>query len=378
MNRSVRAPRPFHIVSSSAGPRFLGLPLAERNRRVAMRGGGVPSSSSAEATLTVPEGVAVTPSLWEAIPVDAPSAVLAWRDDRQPLIWETLDRRGVPTSTEKAAAQATRSAPVIQLPEGAVLDVSTPAARRRSAWRLLKASGKPQDGWLSRHVHRKISRVVSYVFLQLGLSANVATLLTFAVGALGAWLMAQTSHLTMVAGALLYWGSSIADGIDGEMARLTMSESAFGEQLDTGVDQATHLLALAGAGVGWWRQGVTPAGLAVVIFVAVGTPLVLLWAMALVRRARGTTQFFVVTKPIELAVERAARDTGSLVLRAAASVFVLFRREAFSFTFFLVSLLTGLRLVVPALVGSALLVVSLTFVFYRPALDKALVAALSR
>jgi phosphatidylglycerophosphate synthase len=377
MSRSDRAPRPFHIVSLSTDTRFLGLPVAERNRRVAIRGGGVPSSSTAEATLTVPDVVAITPTLWQAIPADGQSAVLAWHDDRQPLMWETGDRRRTSRDTI-AGQQTTMAPPIVRVPEGAVLDVSSPAARRRSAWRLLKASGKPQDGWLSRHVHRKISRVFSYVFLQLGLSANVATVLTFAVGALGAWLMAQTSHATMIAGALLYWGSSIADGIDGEMARLTMTESAFGEQLDTGVDQATHLLALAGAGVGWWRQGVTPAGLAVVIFVAAGTPLVLLWAMALVRRARGTTQFFVVTKPIELAVERAARDTGSLVLRAAASVFILFRREAFSFTFFLVSLLTGLRLVVPALVGSALLIVSLTFAFYRPALDRALAAAVSR
>ena len=60
--------------------------------------------------------------------------------------------------------------------------------------------------------------------------------------------------------------------------------------------------------------------------------------MALVRRARGTDQFFVPTKPIETAIFKAAAETGALPLRAAAAVFVLFRREAFSFSFFLLSL----------------------------------------
>ena len=39
-------------------------------------------------------------------------------------------------------------------------------------------------------------------------------------------------------------------------ARVTLSESRFGEQLDTGVDQLTHLSALIGVLIGWWRQGI--------------------------------------------------------------------------------------------------------------------------
>lgn len=85
------------------------------------------------------------------------------------------------------------------LTDAVVLDVSTPAARRAAAWRLLQASGKPQDGWLSRHVHRKASRLFSHMFLELGLSANVATTLTFCVGLLAAYMMAQTSHRTIPA-----------------------------------------------------------------------------------------------------------------------------------------------------------------------------------
>lgn len=352
--------RPFRLVNAPSTIRFLGLPVAERNARVARRGGAVADDTAAIPTLTVPARVAITPALLDALPEPRGVTHLTSSATALPLVWAAPD-------ADAAAAIVTMPAP-----DGSVLDVSTPAARHASSWRLLRASGKPGDGWLSRHVHRKISRVFSYVFLRAGLTANLATGLTFLLGAAGASLMAQTTHWTMVAGTLLYWGSSIADGIDGEMARLTLSESAFGEQLDTGVDQATHLLALTGACIGWWRQGIGAGGAVLAVAVAFGVPLMLLWAMSLVRRARRSPQFFVVTKPIELAVASAARETGALPLRAAAAIFVLFRREAFSCTFFLVSLLTGLRVVYPALVAASLAIVAATFLAYQAPLTAAL------
>ena len=100
--------------------------------------------------------------------------------------------------------------------------------------------------------------------------------------------------------------------------------------------------------------------------------------MAMVRRARGTRQFFVPTKPIETAVFSAARETGALPLRAAAAVFVLFRREAFSFSFFLLSLVTAQRAAIPALIAVGLAVVIVTLAGYGRVLDKALRANLGR
>ena len=136
------------------------------------------------------------------------------------------------------------------VPDGMALDVSTPAARRRSALRLLRASGKKTDRWIARHIHRKISRLFSYALLQAGLTPNSATFLTFLVGVASAWMLAQTSHQTLILGALVFWFASVADGIDGEMARLTLRESAC-ERLDTAVTQATypsHAGLLSGAG----------------------------------------------------------------------------------------------------------------------------------
>mgnify|MGYP000993846547 CR=1 FL=1 len=338
------------------------MPAHERNRRVALRHGATDQPNPSLPTLVVPPQAAITPGLIALLRSIAPgeSCRLTWHPVHPPLEWR--------------AAGAEREARLedFELNEPVVLDVSTPAARHASAWRLLNASGKPQDGWLSRSVHRRVSRIFSYGFMLAGLSANTATLFAFLIGLAAAVMMAQTSHLTMIAGGFLFWFASIADGIDGEVARLTMTESRFGEQLDTGVDQLTHLSGLVGVMVGWYRQGIGPAGVALAAGVLAGTPILLLWAMALVRRARQTDQFFVPTKPIEIAIFKAAADTRAVALRATAAFFILLRREAFSFTFFLVSLITAQRAAIPATMALGIAVVLITFTTYGATLRRAL------
>lgn len=349
------------LAIDGSGPLFLGLHAAERNRRVARRAST--SEPPLSGTLRLPDDVVITQGLFEALPRYGTWQV-RWHPSRPPLAWQGIGAVQPPVAMDAPAA--------------CVYDVSTPAVRRAASWQLLRGSGKPTDGWLAKHVHRKVSRLFSYLFLQLGLSPNHATFFTFGVGVASAALMAQTTQATMIAGALLFWCASIFDGIDGEMARLTLSESSKGEALDTFVDQATHLLCYAGVMVGWWRQGIGPRGQILAIAVAIALPAALLWAMHMVRRVSSTRQFFVDTKPIEFAVAEASRRTGAPPLKLAAAVFVLFRREAFSFTFFLVSLVTGWRGIYPALLGAGVMVVLLTLVAYRGPIDDAIRARFAR
>jgi hypothetical protein len=79
----------------------------------------------------------------------------------------------------------------------------------------------------------------------------------------------------------------------------------------------------------------------------------------------------VETRPIESALLDAARSTGSWVLRLAAAIFVLFRRESYPLLFVAVSLVTGSRAVFAAIVAAAVSLVLLTFLFYaRPIEDR--------
>jgi phosphatidylglycerophosphate synthase len=355
-------------VARGPAARFLGLRIDERNRRVARRAGGIDAADAGARDLgklprlVVPPQAALTPRLFVLLRTLARDrhCRIVWHAAHPPLQWQAP-----PTGTNNTDnAVDDTGVDEMVLNEPLVLDVSSAAARHDAAWLLLRESGKPHDGWLSRHLHRRISRVFSYAFLRAGLSAHVATLFTLAIGLAGAAFMAQTSHVTMIAGGLMFWFASIADGIDGEMARLTLSESRFGEQLDAGVDQLTHLAGLTGVLIGWSRQGIGAPGVALAGAVLAGTPLMLLWAMALVRRARRTGQFFVPTKPIETAICAAARETGAPPLRATAAIFILFRREAFSCAAVLISLATAQRAAIPAAIAVGLLLVLVTFLTY--------------
>jgi phosphatidylglycerophosphate synthase len=362
---------PFRIVSEQPSPRFLGLTVDERNARVVRRAAARATAADTEngatvftpvrgGTLRIPPGLAITPALIDFLPRGEGVWHLVWDHGRPPIVWTASRDSALPPATSR-------------VPDGAVLDVATASARHAASWRLLRASGKSTDGWLSRHVHRKISRVCSYLLLRLGLGANHATFLTLLVGVAAAALVMQTSHATLVAGCLLFWFASIADGIDGEMARLTFSESAWGEQLDTAVDFATFLLCYAALLVGWWRQGMGRWGWVIAVGTAMAVLAVVFWGMHLVRRARGQRdRIFVDTKPIEIGIRNAARATGAVPLRVASAIFVLFRREAFSLVFVGLSLFTAWRGIFPAAIASGLAFVAVTLFAYGSAIEEAI------
>jgi phosphatidylglycerophosphate synthase len=337
----------IQIAVDGQGPRFLGLSTGERNRRVAHRAEA--HQPQLAGMLRIPDDVALTPVLFDHLPRTGTWHVV-WHRDRPPLAWQAEGTIGLPR-------------PVV-VPQGSVLDVSTPAARRASAWQLVRRSGKPTDGWLARNIHRKISRAVSYVLLQSGLQAPHAMLLTAAIGLASAWLMAQTSRHTMIEGVLLLWFASITGGIDGEMARLSLSESSHGQQLDTALNHVIHVLCYAGIMVGWWRQGIGPGGAVLAFGVALALPATLLLSMHLVRKASGAGHLLVETRPIEFALLDAAHATGSRSLRLTAAAFVMFRRDSFPLICLAVSLVTGSRAVFAVIVAASLLFVLLTFLFY--------------
>ena len=59
---------------------------------------------------------------------------------------------------------------------------------------------------------------------------------------MGAFFLAQPSQVWQVLGSLLFLLSTIMDGCDGEIARLTFQESAFGAKLDLITDNVVHLV----------------------------------------------------------------------------------------------------------------------------------------
>jgi CDP-L-myo-inositol myo-inositolphosphotransferase len=256
-----------------------------------------------------------------------------------------------------------------ELADAAIFDLSTRERRRRASWTILRRTGKPTDGWVSRQFNRPISRVLSYGLLSIGLSAWHASTMTLLIGMLGALIAAQPGYAAFVEMGVLFQIASILDGVDGEMARATLTESEAGARLDTIIDQVTYVAFFIGVTIGWAREG----GSAVVLWWTVIVVLALV--VSLLRGAR----FVSLHAPdasfvfIDRSVRRAAQDSGRMPLRAAASLFALLRRDAFAVIFLLTSL-TGRRAFVPCMVAFGVALANFTFSRY----DRELAAAAAR
>ena len=83
---------------------------------------------------------------------------------------------------------------------------------------------------------------------------NQITLGSAAVGLMGAFFLAQPSQVWQVLGSLLFLLSTIMDGCDGEIARLTFQESAFGAKLDLIMDNIVHLVLFPSIALGLYRR----------------------------------------------------------------------------------------------------------------------------
>ncbi len=164
-------------------------------------------------------------------------------------------RERIPATLQGTPTDATAWTP----PPGALLLPAADAAAREVAARaLFSRLGRAGDGWFTRLVDRRISRALTRVLLPTGVTPNQVTLASIAAGILAGGLFATGSHAAAVAGSLLFLASTIVDGCDGELARLTFRESRFGALLDVVGDNVVHVFLFGGIAVGLYRRGHDP------------------------------------------------------------------------------------------------------------------------
>ncbi|HEY1583724.1 MAG TPA: CDP-alcohol phosphatidyltransferase family protein [Chthoniobacterales bacterium] len=146
-------------------------------------------------------------------------------------------------------------------PNDSCIYLDAPTEIEAGEKRFLRASGKSQDGLVSRFINRPISRAVSRRLLRTSITPSSWTLAIFILPLGGAALLARGSYASIVIGLLLYQLYSILDGCDGEIARAKYLESDRGRQLDMWCDTAGNLLlALAlGYGLGRFAEGIVVA-----------------------------------------------------------------------------------------------------------------------
>lgn len=324
-------------LAEASGPRVLGLRVKERNRRlIARQGGRLAEKGDGERALFVPETVVLQPSLFRAVPALAGEDVL-------PATWP----------------EGALEAPAALVAPNHVLDVSTGPKRRQAEHSILRATQKPTDGWVSRNFNRPQSRFFSLWFLRAGMTANMASGVCFAIGTLAGWTAAQPGWWALAATGVLFQIASMFDGVDGEMARATHSQSAVGAAIDTLVDNYTYLATLVGFSIGWYREGITSVELYTLGAIALMLAATMLQVLAFVRRYAPDASFVFFDRSVRHAI--ATKDTATL--RMVGRAFYATRRDVLSMLIMLLGF-TGMRMAVVLLLLAGTLLVQYVLWFH--------------
>jgi len=99
------------------------------------------------------------------------------------------------------------------------------------------------DGFISRHINRKLSEPIARMLARTSLTPNQATWGAFSIAALS---FASFVMGYNILGGILVQLSSIADGIDGSLARLKGMVSVYGSFLDSVLDRYADALIVLG------------------------------------------------------------------------------------------------------------------------------------
>lgn len=119
----------------------------------------------------------------------------------------------------------------------------------------LKLANRSNDGFFSVWCLRKISKLITWAAVRIGITPNQITIASLFIGIYAAYSFAQGTKSSLIIGALALQLSIIVDCVDGEIARYTRKFSNLGAWLDAVTDRVKEYLAFFGLAVGAARNG---------------------------------------------------------------------------------------------------------------------------
>ncbi|HTU13328.1 MAG TPA: CDP-alcohol phosphatidyltransferase family protein [Allosphingosinicella sp.] len=194
--------------------------------------------------------------------LDAVAAFESAAAAQRPIAGVAAAARAVRGLADEGAASVT-----LRIGDGAALDAATradierlrgptlvlvetgsgPAAVLPSAWEVVRRTGKPGDGLVSRWLNRPISQRITLLVLAIPGIRPVHVTIVNALLAVPMFLcLLFGGQSGLIAGAILFQLASILDGVDGEMARASHRASREGAAMDSAVDMATNFLFVLG------------------------------------------------------------------------------------------------------------------------------------
>ena len=106
------------------------------------------------------------------------------------------------------------------------------------------------DGFVSRHLNRRISRPLAYILAYTPVTPNQVSFASLGIALATFFFFLYGLHITA---ALLAQTVSIVDGVDGDLARRKKMSSAFGGYMDSMLDRYADALIFLGLTI--WAAG---------------------------------------------------------------------------------------------------------------------------
>jgi len=168
------------------------------------------------------------------------------------------DRVYVPMNATEIylADELARAADAGEVP-ASMMRIESPADVRTAEKRMAKLIRKSvdQDGVISYHAFRPISRLMTLATLDTRVTPNQVSSVAMLCGVAAAVLAAFGGYYMVLAAGICYWLGAVVDCVDGEIARLRIEGSKLGEWLDTLADDVSTYGLLAGLGIGLVNDG---------------------------------------------------------------------------------------------------------------------------
>lgn len=143
--------------------------------------------------------------------------------------------------------------PTLRPAAGVCVRVTGAASLAEAEAALYRALGTDDDTGIDEFLHRRCSRQITRILVRTPVTPNQVTVASLLVGLGAAGCFWSGTALTAALGLVLYGVAVVLDHADGELARLTFQESAFGARLDWAVDTvvlSTLVLAMAASAGG--------------------------------------------------------------------------------------------------------------------------------
>lgn len=132
---------------------------------------------------------------------------------------------------------------------GFLVPVLDEVSRGAAEATLFRSLGIRADSRVDRLINRRCSLRLTRFLIRFPVTPNQVSLLSLGLGLAAAWMLWAATPASALAGLVLYLLAVVADHSDGEVARLTFQESAFGEWMDFTIDTVIHALLVLAMGV---------------------------------------------------------------------------------------------------------------------------------